>query len=38
MVNMCLLPEVDVVQSVTESMVILSNGLSGISVICNGNC
>ena len=33
MVNMCLLPEVDVLQSVTKSMAILLNGLSGISII-----
>ena len=33
-VGMCLLPEVEVLQSVTRSMAILSNGLSGISVIC----
>ena len=38
MVNMCLLLEVDVLQSVTKSMAILSNGLSGISVICKGYC
>ena len=38
MVNMCLLPEVEVLQSVTKSMAILSNGLSGISVICRGDC
>ena len=38
MVNMCLLPEVDVLQSVTKSMAILSNGLSGISVNCKGYC
>ena len=35
-VRMCLLPDVDISHSITKSMVILSNGLSGISVICNG--
>ena len=30
-VRMCLLPDVEVLQSVTKSMAILSNGLSGIS-------
>ena len=35
-VRMCLLPEVDVLHSVTRSMMILSNGHSGISVICSG--
>ena len=34
--RMFLLPDVDVSHSVTKSMAILSNGLSGISVICNG--
>ena len=34
MVNICLLPKVEVSQSVTKSIAILSNGLSGISVIC----
>ena len=38
MVNMCLLPEVDVLQSVTKPMAILSNSLSGIYVICRGYC
>ena len=33
-VNMCLLPDVDVSHSVTRSIAILSNGLSGISIIC----
>ena len=37
-VKMCLLPEVEVSQSVTKSMAILSNGLSGMSVICTGYC
>ena len=36
MVGICLLPEVEVLHSVTKSMVILSNGHSGISVICKG--
>ena len=35
-VRMCLLPDVDVSHFVTKSMVILSNGLSGISFICSG--
>ena len=35
-VRMCLLPDSDVSHSVTKSMVILLNGLAGISVICNG--
>ena len=38
MVRICLLPEVEVSQSVAKSIAILSNGLSGISVICNGYC
>ena len=38
MVSMCLLPEVEVLQSVTKPIAILSNGLSGISVICKGYC
>ena len=38
MVRMCLLPEVEVLQSVTKSIAILSNSLSGMSVICNGYC
>ena len=38
MVNICLLPELDVSQSVTKSMAILLNSLSGISVICRGYC
>ena len=37
-VRMCLLPDVEVLQSVTKSMAILSNGLSGISVILSGYC
>ena len=37
-VRMCLLPDVEVLQLVTKSMTILSNGLSGISVICSGYC
>ena len=37
-VRMCLLPDVEVLHSVTKLMAILSNGLSGISVICNGYC
>ena len=37
-VRMCLLPDVEVLQSVTKSMAILSNGLSGISVICRQYC
>ena len=37
-VRMCLLPDVEVLQSVTKSMAILSNGLSGISIICSGYC
>ena len=37
-VRMCLLPDVEVLQSVTKSMAILLNGLSGISVICSGYC
>ena len=36
MVRICLLPEVDVSHSVTKSMAILSNGHSGIPVICKG--
>ena len=36
MVRICLLPEVEVSHSVTKSMAILSNGHSGISVICKG--
>ena len=36
MVKMCLLPEVNVSHSVTRSIAILSNGLSGISIICRG--
>ena len=35
-VKMCLLPDVDVSHSVIRSIVILSNGLSGISVTCKG--
>ena len=37
-VRMCLLPDVEVLQLVTRSMAILSNGLSGISVNCSGYC
>ena len=37
-VRMYLLPDVEVLQSVTKSMAILSNGISGISVICSGYC
>ena len=36
MVRMCLLPEFDVLHSVTKSMVILSKGHFGISVIFRG--
>ena len=35
-VKMCLLPDVDVSHSVMRSIAILSNGLSGFSVICKG--
>ena len=35
-VRMCLFPEVDVSHSITKLIAILSNGLSGISVICSG--
>ena len=35
-VNMCLLLDVDVSHSVTRSIAILSNGLSGISIISKG--
>ena len=38
MVKMCLFPEVDVSNSVTRSIAILSNGLYSISVICKGYC
>ena len=34
-VRMCLLPDVDILYSITESMGTLSNDLSGISVICS---
>ena len=37
-VRMCLLPDVEVSQLVTKSMAILSNGLSGTSVICSEYC
>ena len=37
-VRICLLADVEVFQLVTKSMAILSNGLSGISVICSGYC
>ena len=33
-VKMCLLPDVDVSHAVMRSIVILLNGLSGISIIC----
>ena len=33
MVRMCLFPDVDVSHSVTRSIAILSNGLSGMSII-----
>ena len=36
--RMFLLPDVEVSQSVTKSMAILWNGLSGITVICSGYC
>ena len=35
-VRMCLLSDVDISHSITKSMAILLNGLSGISVMCNG--
>ena len=35
-VRICLLPELDVLHSVTRSVAILSNGQSGISVIFSG--
>ena len=35
-VKMCLFPDVDVLHSMTRSIAILSNGLSGISIICKG--
>ena len=38
MVKMCLFTDVDVSHSVTRLIVILSNGLSGISAICKGYC
>ena len=38
LVRICLLPDVVVLHSVTKLMAILSSGLSGISVICNGYC
>ena len=34
--RMCLFPEVDVSHSITRLIVILSNSLSGIYVICSG--
>ena len=37
-VRLCLLSDDEVSQLVTKSMTILSNGLSGISVICKGYC
>ena len=36
-VRMCLLPHVDISNSVTKLIAILLNGLSGISFICSGN-
>ena len=38
MVKMCLFPDVYVSHSLTRSIAILSNGLSGISIICKGYC
>ena len=35
-VKMCLFADVDVLHSVTRSIAILSNGQSGISIICRG--
>ena len=35
-VRICLFPLLDSVKSVTKSIVILSNGLSGISIMCSG--
>ena len=35
-VKMCLLPDVDISHSVMRSIAILSNHLSGISIICTG--
>ena len=35
-VKMCLLPNVDVLHSVMRLIAILSNGQSGISIICRG--
>ena len=35
-VRMCLFHDVEILHSVTKSIAILSNGLSGISIICNG--
>ena len=37
-VKICLLPEVDVLHSVSRLIAILSNVLSGISIICKGYC
>ena len=37
-VRICLLPDVEVSQLETKLIAILSNGLSGISVICSGYC
>ena len=34
--KMSILPDVDISHSITKLMAILLNGLSGISVICNG--
>ena len=36
MVRICLFPLLDSVKSVTRSIMILSKGQSGISVMCNG--
>ena len=36
MVRICLFPLLDSVKSVTKSIVILSKGQSGISIMCSG--
>ena len=36
--RMCLLPDVEVSQSVTKLVAFISNGLSGMSIICSGYC
>ena len=36
LVKMCLFPDMNISRSITRSMAILLNGLSSISVICNG--